>query len=78
MNDDLDQGGDYRGYYIFVSPNRDQYRCGFEWSVFKGGEGFDFGLDYSEESAQESARNAIDKLEDKPELVDSPEYRQRF
>lgn len=54
--------GNYCGYDIFLAPNRDQHRGGFEWSIHKDGEEIGSGLDFDEGVARESARIAIDKL----------------
>ncbi len=52
----------YRGYEIYVEPNRDPYREGFEWSVCKDETEHDSGLSFSIEDAVSAARQAVDKL----------------
>lgn len=52
----------FRGYEIYIEPNLDPYREGFEWSVCKDEIEHDAGLAFSIPDALAAARNAIDKL----------------
>jgi len=54
----------YRDYEIYVEPNRDPYREGFEWSACKDETEYSSGLSFSIEDAVADARKAIDKLAD--------------
>ena len=54
----------YRGYEIYVEPNRDPYREGFEWSACKDETEHDSGLSFSIADAVAEARKAVDKLVD--------------
>ena len=55
------------GCEIYVSPNRDTYRGGFEWSICKDGVVLDEGLDFTEEDARKSAQRAIENDEFMPD-----------
>ena len=52
----------YRGYEIYVEPNRDPYRGGSEWSACKDEVEHDAGLSFSISDAVTVARKVIDKL----------------
>ena len=52
----------YRGYEIYIEPNRDPYREGFEWSACKDETEHDLGLSFSIADAVSEARKAVDKL----------------
>ena len=54
----------YRDYEIYVEPNRDPYREGFEWSACKDATEHDSGLSFSIADALADARKAVDKLVD--------------
>ena len=54
----------YRGYEIYVEPNRDRYTGGFEWSACKDEAEHDSGLSFLIEDAVATARKAVDKLVD--------------
>ena len=50
----------YRGYEIYIEPNRDPYREGFQWSVCKDEEEIDAGLAFSIPDALAEARKVVD------------------
>lgn len=53
------------GYEIYVSPNRDHYTGGYEWSICKDEVEWDGGLEFSIDDAINSARDAVAKLSKK-------------
>ena len=52
----------YAGYTIFIEPNRDRYRGGFEWSVCKDDVEFQSGLEFSVNDALKAARQSVDVM----------------
>lgn len=52
----------YEGRSIFVGPNRDAYRGGFEWSVCKDDVELESGLEFSVDEALKAARQAVDAM----------------
>ena len=52
----------YLNHEIFIQPNRDVYRGGFEWAVCLDGLELDTGLEFSVKDALKMARGAVDKL----------------
>ncbi|AZG74509.1 hypothetical protein [Shewanella livingstonensis] len=52
----------YLGFDIFIESNPDQYREGFSWSISRGDDELDCGLDFEVNQALEAAYKAIDKL----------------
>lgn len=52
----------YRGFEVYVAPDRDPYRGGFEWSVCKNETEYDAGLTFSIADAITAAREAVDEL----------------
>ena len=50
------------GFDIFVEPNPDNWRGGFQWSVSQGNEELECGLEFSGSLALETARNFIEKM----------------
>lgn len=52
----------YVGYLIFIEPNHDRYRGGFEWSVCKGDVEFQTGLEFSVDEALNAARHSVDVM----------------
>ena len=50
----------YLGHEIYIEPNRDPYREGFEWSVCKDDVEIDSGLAFSIADALEEARKIVD------------------
>ncbi len=55
----------YLNHEIFIQPNRDIYRGGFEWSVCLDGLERDTGLEFSVKDALKNAKIAIDALSQK-------------
>jgi hypothetical protein len=52
----------YLDHEIFIEPNRDQYRGGFEWSVCRDGIELNVGLDFTFEVALQQARIFVDSI----------------
>jgi hypothetical protein len=52
----------FREYEIYISPNRDPYGGGYEWSVCKNENEFEAGLEFSVDAALNSARLAVNKV----------------
>jgi hypothetical protein len=52
----------YLGFNIYIEPNQDQCREGFYWSISRGDEEYDCGLDFEVLQALEAAYKAIEKL----------------
>jgi hypothetical protein len=52
----------YQNYEVYISPNRDAYRGGYEWSVCKDETECETGLEFSIDDALNSAKLAIDRL----------------
>lgn len=52
----------YLDYEIYVQPDRDPYRGGFEWVVCRNGEELEAGLDFSIADAVTQARSAVDAM----------------
>jgi hypothetical protein len=50
----------YLGYEIYVEPNRDPYREGFEWSVCKEDSVIDNGLAFTIPDSVDQARKVVD------------------
>lgn len=50
------------GFDVFVEPNPDSWRGGFQWSVSQGHEELECGLEFSSSLALEAARNFIEKM----------------
>lgn len=53
------------GYEIYVSPNRDHFTGGYEWSTCKDEVEWDGGLEFSITDAINCARDAVAKLSKK-------------
>lgn len=47
---------------IFIQPDRDPYRSGFEWTVCRNGVELDSGLDFSIDDALKRAKSAVAAL----------------
>lgn len=47
---------------IFIQPDRDPYRGGFEWAVCRNGVELDSGLDFSIDDALKQAKSAVAAL----------------
>ena len=52
----------YLDHEIYIQPNRDTYRGGFEWCVCRADVELDAGLDFTVEDALKQARSAVDAL----------------
>lgn len=52
----------YAGYMIFIEPNRDRYRGGFEWSVCRDDIELQSGLEFSIEEALKVSRKFVDSM----------------
>lgn len=52
----------YLGHEIFVEPNRDQYRGGFEWTVCRDGIELTVGLDFTSDAALQQAKIFVDSV----------------
>lgn len=52
----------YLGFMIFIEPNADRYRGGFEWSVCENDMELECGLDFSVGDALSSAKKIVDSL----------------
>jgi len=52
----------YAGHMIFIEPNRDIYRGGFEWSVCRDDNELQCGLEFSVEEALKASRKFVDSL----------------
>lgn len=50
------------GFDIFVEPNPDSWRDGFQWSVSQGHEELECGLEFSSGLALEAACKFIEKI----------------
>lgn len=50
----------YLGFEIYVEPNRDPYREGFEWSVCKEDSVIDSGLAFTIPDSVDQARKVVD------------------
>lgn len=61
----------YRDHEIYIQPDRDSYRGGFEWSVCRAGVELDSGLDFSIDEALKQAQNAVTAL---TQTGNSPKY----
>ena len=46
-------------YEVYIQPNRDPHRDGFEWSICRGGIELDAGLDFSIKDVLTHARSAV-------------------
>ncbi len=53
----------YAGRSIFVEPNRDPYRGGFEWSVCKDDVELESGLEFTVDEALKAARKSVDAMD---------------
>lgn len=47
---------------IYIQPNRDPYRGGYEWSVCRAGVELDSGLEFSIDDALKKAQGAVTVL----------------
>jgi hypothetical protein len=47
---------------IYIEPNRDPYRGGYEWSVCKGGVELDAGLQFAVDDALSRAKEVVATL----------------
>lgn len=47
---------------IYIQPDRDPYRGGFEWSVCRNGAELDAGLEFSIEDALKKAQSLVAAL----------------
>lgn len=52
----------YRDHEIYIQPDRDPHRGGFEWSVCRAGVELDSGLDFSIVEALKQAKSSVDAL----------------
>lgn len=52
----------YRDHEIYIQPDRDPYRGGFEWSVCRSGVELDSGLDFSVDEALKQAQSSVTAL----------------
>lgn len=52
----------YAGHMIFIEPNRDRYRGGFEWSVCRDDIELQSGLEFSVEEALKVSRKCVDSM----------------
>lgn len=52
----------YAGHMIFIEPNRDHYRGGFEWSVCRDDIELQSGLEFSIEEALKVSRKYVDSM----------------
>lgn len=52
----------YLDHEIFIEPDRDRYRGGFEWAVCRNGVELVAGLEFSAEDALKQARSEVDAL----------------
>ncbi len=52
----------YAGHMIFIEPNRDSYRGGFEWSVCRDDTELQCGLEFSAEEALKVSRKYVDTV----------------
>lgn len=52
----------YQGYEIYITPNPDYWRGGFEWSICKNADNLDNGLAFSVADALIEAQQSITQL----------------
>jgi hypothetical protein len=52
----------FREHEIYISPNRDRYTGGSEWSVCRDENELEAGLEFSIEAALDAARVAVNNL----------------
>jgi hypothetical protein len=50
------------GFDIFVEPNPDNWRGGFQWTVSQDNEELECGLEFSSSLAMDVARRCIEKI----------------
>lgn len=52
----------FLGHEIYIQPDRDPYRGGFEWAVCRNGVELDAGLDFSIDDALKQAKGVVTAL----------------
>lgn len=52
----------YFDYEIFIEPNRDQHRGGFQWFVCRDGIELNAGIDFTLEAALQQSKIYVDSI----------------
>ena len=60
-HESIDNELEYKGFTIFIEDNPDQYNEGYEYSVSRGTDLLETGLEFSFYNAVMSAKNWVDE-----------------